>query len=109
MTPAGAAALRHSGHEARPSGLENPRAIAHALAMLDIHLALQATGLPIKTDRTLSFEPQRSLRPDHPLTLHAGRLLLEVEQDAAAPALLRRMRETLDSLPAAVPQDIPGL
>lgn len=80
---------------ARASGLEDPHAIAHALAMLHIHLAALQANKDILTDKPLHFGDDRRLRVDHRVQLPDKRwLFYEVEQDAA-PKRLTRIREAL--------------
>lgn len=79
---------------AKPGKLENARAITHALAMLDIHLAAKQTGQNIVTDKVIHFEGG-TLRPDHLVESAAGqKMLFEIEQDAG-PRLLRRILRSL--------------
>jgi hypothetical protein len=96
LTDRGAAVLRAAGKTARPSGLEDPRAIAHALGMLDVALALEAQEMTLQLDRQVRFDEDRQMRPDLQVQLPEGILLLEVEQDAP-PALLRRVRGSLEN------------
>ena len=72
------------GRARRASRLSDPRAIAHALYMLDLSLAVPS-GLSAVVDKPLSFQGG-VLRPD----LRVGQRLYEVEQDAS-PAILRRI------------------
>jgi len=91
LAPAGATLLRQQGHpDARPSRLRDPRAIAHALAMLDV--ALAAGDMPVVVDKPLRFQGG-ILRPDILLPGEPA-CLFEVEQDAS-PAILRRIVRSL--------------
>ncbi len=92
LTAEGAALLRQQGHpDARPSRLRDPRAIAHALYMLDV--ALAAGDLPVVVDKPLAFQGG-TLRPDILLLSGEPARLFEVEQDAS-PAILRRLVRSL--------------
>ena len=91
LTAEGAALLRQQGYaDARPSRLRDPRAIAHALYMLDV--ALAAGDLAVVVDKPLAFQGG-TLRPDILLSGEPARLF-EVEQDAS-PAILRRLVRSL--------------
>ncbi len=93
----GAALLRSLGHtEATPCGLAEPRAIAHALAMLDVHQCGVHSGQAILTDCTLSYGSGQTLRPDHHVRLADGRLLFYEVEQSATPHSLRRIRDALE-------------
>lgn len=85
LEKAGASALRAvDGQARRPSRLHDPRAIAHALYMLDLTLS-SPSGIASTVDKPIPFQGG-VLRPD----LRVGNSLYEVEQDAS-PAILRRI------------------
>ncbi len=90
----GAALLRLTGEDgqARACGLKDILPIAHALAMVDVHLAAVQAGIAIQTDRDVLFGAGQVIRPDHLITLDGGRYLIEIEQ-AASSDTLRRLRE----------------
>ena len=90
----GAALCRLDGlADARPSHLEEPRAILHALGMLDVHLAAQSAGLEIKTDRNLNYGEESFIRPDNLVTLPSQvKAIYESEQDARSDFLERILR-----------------
>jgi hypothetical protein len=92
----GAALLRATGEDrnARTCGLKDDLPIAHALAMLDVHLCATAAGVPIETDRKLLFGAGKDIRPDHLITLDGRRYLIEIEQ-AASSDTLRRLNENV--------------
>lgn len=92
----GAALLRQLGHaNAHASGLADETAIAHALAMVDIHLAAKRAGVQVVTDRTISYANGEILRPDHQVNLPGKKtLLFEIEQ-AASSETLRRVLASL--------------
>ncbi|MBU1661277.1 MAG: hypothetical protein KKD28_07375 [Chloroflexi bacterium] len=94
----GAALLRANGYsDARTCGLNNDRAIAHALAMLSVHFAAQQYGQDIITDKTISYRDGQILRPDHRVTLADGhQILIEVEQ-AAKRILIPRIQKSLSN------------
>jgi len=99
LAETGAALLQHADRtgtrRVRASGLKDDTPIAHALAMLDMHLAATQAGLRVITDRAVEFGEGEVLRPDHLVTLADGRqIIFEVEQ-AARVDLLRRMRNSL--------------
>ncbi len=80
--------------DTRPSGLKDGRQISHALHMLDVHLGVEKAGLEVITDQVINFGKGK-LRPDHLVSVpDAGRIFLEVEQDAT-PSLLRRLIKSL--------------
>jgi len=96
LAEGGAALLREAGHaEARPCGLNDPTPIAHALATLEVRLAAEEAGLPVQTERELSYDDGRVLRPDNLITLPDGTVALFETEQAARPALLRRIIEGL--------------
>ena len=97
LTQEGAKVLQSLGYKyARACGLKDELPILHMLAMTDIHLAGQKAGVPMRTDTLLRFN-ERTLRPDHLVTLADGRaLILEVEQ-AASTETLRRVVESLQN------------
>jgi len=96
LTEAGAALLRANGQpHARPCALHDPLAITHALALLDLYLVARQHDRKIVVDQPLSFSQARVIRPDAIITLTDGtRALFELEQ-AATPALLRRLCESV--------------
>lgn len=80
--------------DAKPGKLENARAITHALAMLDLHIAAAQARQKITTDQVIRFE-NGVLRPDHLVESETGeKILFEIEQDAG-PRLLRRIVRSL--------------
>jgi hypothetical protein len=93
----GAALLRALGHaDARANCLKSSLAVAHALAMVEIHFAATRAGLQIQTDSRVVFSEGQSLRPDHVVTMPNGQLLMyEVEQSANSD-LTRRVTESLE-------------
>lgn len=82
---AGAALLRKHGYaQAQPCKLDTVLTVAHAHAMLRLHLAAEAAGLTVVTDKLLPYGQKQVLRPDHCITLPAGvTALFEVEQHAS--------------------------
>ena len=94
----GAALLRANGHpKAEVCGLQDDVPIIHALAVLDLHLAVTLAGLAVQTDRVLHYEGDRTIRPDCLVTLPDGsRAIFEVEQ-MASPDLLRRIKASLQN------------
>jgi hypothetical protein len=88
----GAALLHLLGHpNAHECGLADETAIAHALAMVDVHLAAQRAGVQVVTDRTISYDKgSQVLRPDHQVSLPGRKILLfEIEQAASTETLRR--------------------
>lgn len=95
----GATLLRANGYpDAHACGLNCTRTIAHARAILDVHLAAQAAGLSVQTERELSYTTDgevKVLRPDNLITLPDGtQALFEIEQSANL-TLLWRIRDGL--------------
>ena len=90
LTQDGAKVLNSLGYkQPRACGLKDDLPILHMLAMTDIHLAGQKAGVPVRTDSLLHFG-ERTLRPDHLITLPDGRwMIYEVEQSASTPTLRR--------------------
>ena len=81
--------------DARPCRLEDARAVRHALGMLDVHLAAQAAGLEVHTDRRLPYGEEGHIRPDNLVRLPGGELaIFESEQDARSD-FLERIRRSL--------------
>ncbi len=78
----GAALLRkHGASQAHPCELNTALTVAHAYAMQRVHLAAQAAGLTVVTDKPFPYGQQQVLRPDHCITLPASvTALFEVEQ-----------------------------
>jgi len=97
LTQEGAKVLHSLGYKhAHVCGLKDDLPILHMLALTDTHLAGQKAGVPIRTDTLLRFN-ERTLRPDHLVTLADGRaMILEVEQ-AASTETLRRVVESLQN------------
>jgi len=97
LTQDGANVLGSLGYkQVRACGLKDDLPILHMLAMTDIHLAGQKGGVPIRTDSLLRFN-ERTLRPDHLVTLPDGRAMIyEVEQSAST-ATLRRVVESVQN------------
>jgi hypothetical protein len=92
----GAGLLRDMGHEdAHACGLKTDITIAHALGMVDVHLAALRDGLEIVTDRNLPYDKTNYLRPDHQVGGEKIRLI-EVEQ-AADTTNLRRVIKSLEN------------
>ena len=90
----GAALCKADGlKDARPCQLEEARAVLHALGMLDLHLAAQAAGLAVATDRNLCYGEDSFIRPDNVVTLPNKVLaLFESEQNARSDYLNRMLR-----------------
>jgi len=90
----GAALLRAAGHQtARPCGLKETVALAHALAVLEVRLAAQAAGRTVETETEVRNAAGQVLRPDNLVLAAEGPAqMFEVEQ-TARPELLRRIVE----------------
>jgi len=79
--------------DAHPCQLEEPRAILHALGILDLHLAAQEAGLAVSTDRNLFYDENTFIRPDNVVTLPNKVLaIFESEQNARSDFLNRMLR-----------------
>jgi len=80
----GAALLRANEYpDAHPCDLQNDRAMAHALCMLDVHLSAARHDLEVLTDRVVFFRDSQTIRPDHQVLLKDSmKLIVEVEQVA---------------------------
>ncbi len=73
--------------------LEEPRAILHALGVLDVHLAALAAGLNVVTDRNLDYGDGAYLRPDNLVTLpDMMKAIFESEQNARSDFMERILR-----------------
>lgn len=96
LASGGADLLRLLGYEhAHPSQLNTALARAHALTVLDIHLAAGNAGLVVQTEKNLYAKDQVFIRPDCLVTLADGsRAIFECEQ-TARPDYLPRMSESL--------------
>jgi hypothetical protein len=96
LGPSGADLLNANGHPGtRFCNLKTDREINHALSMLSFHLAAREAGLEVVTDAVIPFGEQRSIRPDHRISLPDGRFVFyEIEQDTKR-ALIPRMLESL--------------
>lgn len=94
----GAALLKlENTARARPSGLQTPPTIAHALAMTSFHLTAIRDEQEIITDRPIKFGAGRTLRVDHRIQLPGGKTLFyEIEQDAS-PKRVGRIMEALSN------------
>jgi hypothetical protein len=92
----GADLLNANGHPGtRACALKTDREINHALSMLSVHMAAREANLEVVTDALITFGEQRSIRPDHRISLPDGRFVLyEIEQDTKR-ALIPRMLESL--------------
>ena len=91
----GAALLKHAGvKKARPSGLRDPIAIAHALGMTAVHLAAQQAEVEIITDQPLTFFGDRQIRFDHRIRVDGYMLCCEIEQEAV-PRRIGRLTSAL--------------
>jgi hypothetical protein len=105
LTPLGARLLQEVGYQdARPCGLHDEQAIAHAVCTLDIRLAAQEAGLAVQTERKLG-----PLRPDNLVTLRDGRRMIYETEQRATPHLLKRIMaklERLDRFFASAPADL---
>ncbi len=90
----GAALCKADGlKDARPCQLEEARAVLHALGMLDLHLAAQAAGLAVATDRNLVYGEEAFIRPDNVVTLPNKVLaIFESEQNARSDYFNRMLR-----------------
>lgn len=90
----GAALCKLDGlKDARPSQLDEPRSVMHALGILDVHLAARAAGLQVATDQNLEYADGSKLRPDNLITLPDGmKAIFESEQDARSEFLQRMLR-----------------
>ena len=86
--------------DARPCKLEEPRAVLHALGMLDLHLAARSAGLPVVTDRNRYYNNgENYIRPDNLVTLPDGLLaIFESEQDARSDFMNRMLRSLANKL-----------
>jgi hypothetical protein len=92
----GAALLRLVGHaDTTASGLKQDTPIAHALDMLDVHLAARQAGIMLTTDGVIEFGDDRAIRPDHLVCPTADFHYLIENEQAAGADLLRRMRESV--------------
>jgi hypothetical protein len=96
LDSSGADLLNANGHPGtRACALKTDREINHALSMLSVHMAAREAGLEVVTDALVPFGGQRSIRPDHRISLPDGRFVLyEIEQDTKR-ALIPRMLESL--------------
>jgi hypothetical protein len=90
----GAALCKLDGlSSARACQLEEPRAIRHALGVLDVHLAALAASLNVTTDRNLDYGDDGHIRPDNLVTLpDMTKAIFESEQDARSDFLERILR-----------------
>jgi hypothetical protein len=90
----GAALCKLDGmKDAHPCQLEEPRAVMHALGILDVHLAARASGWKVVTDQNLNYAEGGSIRPDNLITLADGtQAIFESEQDARSEFLQRMLR-----------------
>jgi hypothetical protein len=96
LDSSGADLLNANGHPGtRACNLKTDREINHALSMLTVHMAARASGLEVVTDAVVTFGEQKSIRPDHRISLPDGQsVLYEIEQEAKR-ALIPRMLESL--------------
>lgn len=95
---AGAAVLRLTEHpDVAACGLKDDKPIAHALDMLDVHLAARQAAMPVVTDRVLEFSEGRVIRPDHVIGAPPAQPYLIENEQAAGPDLLRRMRDCVQN------------
>jgi hypothetical protein len=95
LAEGGAKLLREQGQDVRACELKEDTPIAHAMCMLSLHLAAQKAGKDVITDGNLAYGEGRILRPDHHFALPNGKqVIMEVEQ-AASPAILPRIMESL--------------
>ena len=97
---AGAALLRANGYPGTHAcGLTEARPIAHARATLDVRLTAQAAGLPVQTERELTYTTaegkEKALRPDNLVTLPDGTEAFFETEQAADLTLLRRIVDSL--------------
>jgi hypothetical protein len=97
----GAALRRSLGHkDARHYSQENPIAQAHALAVLDTHLAAKQAGLQILTEQRLHASKNLYIRPDCFVTLEdEHHAIFELEQLARPdylPRITRSLRQKID-------------
>jgi hypothetical protein len=92
----GAGLLNSNGHQGiLPCELSDDLSIAHALAMLSVHLGANQAGLTTYTDQYLRYGDGKHIRPDHRIVLpDSHELLIEVEQTANA-KLVPRILESL--------------
>jgi hypothetical protein len=91
----GAMLLIELGYEGvHACNLHNDTAIAHALAMLDIHKTAEQMQVTIQTDRELNFGNQ-VIRPDHMVKLPNGQMILYEIEQFASHETGRRVRESI--------------
>ncbi len=81
--------------DAHPCHLNDDLAIAHSLAMLDVHQVAVRENISIRTDSIVNFGDQRILRPDHQIVLADGKLLIYEIEQAANHDNFGRIRQSL--------------
>jgi hypothetical protein len=98
LAEGGASLLHHLGYEqAHASQQTSAIARAHALDVLNVHLAAVRANLPVLTEKILRANEQTFIRPDCLVTLSDGQqVIFEVEQ-VARPDYLPRMSESLQN------------
>ena len=96
LAEGGAALLRYLGYEQAHAGGQNTSiARAHALEVLDLHLAAVRANLPVSIERILRVNEQTYIRPDCLVTLSDGQPAIFEAEQAARPDYLPRMSESL--------------
>mgnify|MGYP001373269787 CR=1 FL=1 len=93
----GAGLLQRLGQEnARACELHDEIAVTHALAMNDLHLTAERAGVSVQTDRTIAYNADQVLRPDHQISLPGRKTaIFEIEQKAG-PETLRRVQASIE-------------
>jgi hypothetical protein len=96
LEPSGAGLLRLLGHkDTQPCHLATETEIQHAVLMLDIRLAALKAGLPVTTDRQVSYNDDRKLRPDNTISLKDSTLLFFETEQGASSSNTRRITSSL--------------
>jgi hypothetical protein len=100
LAESGAALCRLDGlADAHACQLEAPRAILHALGMLDVHLAARDKQLQVSTDRQVTYGDGNFIRPDNLVTLEGDtKAIFESEQDARSDYFNRILRSLAHKL-----------
>lgn len=93
----GAGLLRLAGKQfVRPSKLEDPDAINHAVLMLDIFMEARRAGYAVICDKPIPYGDNRSIRPDNLVQLSENSIVFESEQ-TASPKNIHRIIESLEN------------
>jgi hypothetical protein len=100
LAESGAALCRLDGMaDAHTCLLEAPRAILHALGMLDVHLAARDKQLQVSTDHQVVYGDGNFIRPDNLVTLESGiQAIFESEQEAHSDYFNRILRSLTHKL-----------